>query len=138
LQGDQPGFPKGATETWFPVLNVSIIVGHATSKRFEAIVDSGSPICLFHADIGRSLGLKIKEGKKAGLGGVVGGPGTDVFYHDIKLKLLADIIPITGGFVENLSAAAILGRHGFFENFIVTFDPCGSPPGLIVERVHRT
>jgi hypothetical protein len=121
-----------------PVLNVSIIVGHATSKRFEAIVDSGSGVCLFHADIGKTLGLKLKQGEHDVLGGVVGGSRGDVYYHKIKLKLMADIIQITAGFSEKLAVAAILGRHGFFEHFTVTFDPCNSPPGLIVERFHRT
>jgi len=116
---------------------VSIIIGHATSKRFEAIVDSGSAICLFHAQIGKSLGLNIESGDKDTLGGVVGGSVGEVYYHEIKLKVLADIIPITAGFSKNLSVAAILGRHGFFENYIVTFDPCSNPPGLRLERIHR-
>lgn len=130
------GFPE-IKETWTPVLNVAIIIGHATSKRFEAIVDSGSAVCLFHADIGKPLGLKLKEGEEASLGGVVGGSRGKVYYHQIKLKVLSDIIPITAGFSETLSVAAILGRHGFFEHFTVSFDPCSHPPGLRIERVHR-
>ncbi len=129
--------PGAATETWLPILKVAIIVGHAVSKRFEAIVDSGSGVCLFHADIGKSLGLKLKEGEHDKLGGVVGGSKGDVYYHRIKLKVLSDIIPITAGFSEQLATAAILGRHGFFEHFMVTFDPSNNPPGLLIERVHR-
>jgi len=101
------------------------------------VVDSGSPVCLFHAHIGRQLGLKVENGQHDILGGVIGGSRGDVYYHKIKLKVMADVITITGGFSEQLSTAAILGRHGFFENFIVTFDPCAQPPGLIVQRVHR-
>ena len=127
----------GAKETWVPVLNAAIIVGHTTSKRFEAIVDSGSPVCLFHADISKQLGMNLRDGAHDVLGGVVGGSKGDVYYHQIKLKIMADIIPIIGGFSGDLSTAAILGRHGFFDNFIVTFDPCAEPPGLRVERVHR-
>ena len=118
-------------------MKVSIIIGHAPSKRFEAIVDSGSAICLFHANIGKALGLKLKDGEPGTLGGVVGGAVGEVYYHKIKLKLLADIIPITAGFSEKLGAAAILGRHGFFEHYTVTFDPCNNPPSLVVERFHR-
>ena len=40
---------------WTPTLWVSIFCGHAESKRIEAVVDSGSDFCLFHADIGRAL-----------------------------------------------------------------------------------
>jgi hypothetical protein len=130
------GLP-GITETWCPVLNVAIIVGDATSKKFEAVVDSGSAVCLFHADIGKALGMKLGEGEKDQLGGVVGGSKGDVWYHKVKLKLLAEVIPITAGFSENLAVAAILGRHGFFEHFTITFDPCNNPPGLNLERFHR-
>ncbi len=136
LKRPSVGLP-GVTETWIPILKVSIIVGHAVSKRFEAVVDSGSGVCLFHADIGKQLGLKLKDRERGDLGGVIGGSKSDVYYHKIKLKVMADIIPITAGFSEKLVVAAILGRHGFFEHYTVTFDPCSSRPGLTVERVHK-
>ena len=125
-------------ETWTPILKVAVIIGHATSKRFEAVVDSGSAVCLFHADIGKPLGLQLKDGERSSLGGVIGGVRGEVYFHKIKLKVLADIIPITAGFSEHLSVAAILGRHGFFEHFTITFDPCSNPPGLTIQRVART
>ena len=100
-------------------------------------MDSGSAICLFHASIGKHIGLKLKDGELGSLGGVVGKMKGEVYYHKIKLKLIADIIPITAGFSEDLSVAGILGRYGFFEHYTVTFDPCNTPPGLSVERVHR-
>lgn len=137
LKRPEPGF-TGIRETWAPVVTVSVIIAHTTSKRFEAIVDSGSATCLFHADIGKSLGLRLKDGEPGSLGGVVGGSVGDVFYHSIKLKVLSSIISITAGFSEKLSVAAILGRHGFFEHFTITFDPCNTPPGLHIERVYRT
>lgn len=34
------------------------------TKRFEAIIDSGATRCMFHSDIGRSLGLEIEAGQK--------------------------------------------------------------------------
>ena len=67
----------------------------------------------------------------------MGGSVGEVFYHKIKLKGAADIIPITAGFSEQLAVAAILGRHGFFEHFTVTFDPCSVPLGLTIERIPR-
>ena len=132
-----PGLPD-LKETWAPILRVAIIVGHVTSKRFEAVVDSGSAVCLFHAQIGQQLGLKLKEGDHDKLGGVVGAAMGDVWYHEIRLKVMADTIPIVAGFSEQLSVAAILCRHGFFEHFTVTFDPSSTPPGFSIERVHRT
>ena len=33
------------------------------SKRFEGIIDSGASRCVFHAQIGRAIGLDIKKGE---------------------------------------------------------------------------
>jgi hypothetical protein len=120
-----------------PFLTVSLIIGHSPTKKFEAIVDSGSSTCLFHADIGKAHGLKLKEGVKGALGGVVGGFKGEVYYHRVKLCVGGGIIAINAGFSENLSVAALLGRHGFFEHFTVLFDPSSNPPGFEINRVHR-
>ena len=121
-----------------PFLTVSLIIGHAQTKKFEAIVDSGSCTCLFHADIGKAHGLKLKDGPKGPLGGVVGGAKGEVYYHKVKLCVAGQIIPINAGFSETLSVAALLGRHGFFEHFSVFFDPANDPPGFEITRIYRT
>jgi hypothetical protein len=36
-------------------------------------VDSGSPSCLFHADIAKAHGIRVEEGDEGPLGGVIGG-----------------------------------------------------------------
>lgn len=132
----QPGF-RNERESWIPVLNVSLIIGHSPTRKFEAIVDSGSPSCLFHADIGKAHGLKVEEGDEGPLGGVIGGAKGLVYYHRVKLNVASQIIPISAGFSAQLSVAAILGRHGFFEHFKVVFDPSSIPPGLTIERIYR-
>jgi hypothetical protein len=66
---------SGSTPQAFPVedgshihaatLNVNIALPQNDSpgtKRFEAIIDSGAPRCLFNADIGWSIGLNIASG----------------------------------------------------------------------------
>lgn len=122
-----------------PILNVSIIYKHTESKRFEAVVDSGAPTCLFHGSIGKVLGMKIETGEEGPLGGVVANVKTKVYYHPIKLKVNGQMISIArAGFSNDLGVLAILGREGFFDNYVVTFDPCNNPPGLIMERFHRT
>ena len=132
-----PGF-DGLNTHWTPVLTVSIISGHQTSKRFEAIVDSGSPWCLFHAQIGEAIGMKIKKGQIGSLGGVISQAGGDVWFHQIKVTLLGSIIQTTAGFSYDLSVGAILGRQGFFDNCTVTFDPSQSTWGeLDIERFYR-
>jgi hypothetical protein len=63
-----PGVPE-QKRIWRPVLTVQIIHNHAKSKRFDAIVDSGSDYCLFDANIGASIGIKIISGPEGPLGG---------------------------------------------------------------------
>ena len=132
----EPGF-GGASITWVPVLQVQLIVNQATSMRFEALADSGSFTTLFHSSIGTALGLKIEDGQKSVLSGVVAGAQGAVYYHNVKLKVAGDIIEINAGFYDNLSLAGILGRHGFFEHFTVTFDPANQPPGMEIARLYR-
>lgn len=129
--------PNPGASVWVPVLNVSVIFRHTESKRLEAYVDSGAPDCLFHGSIGTALGMNVESGTEGPLGGVIGGAKGKVYYHPIKIKLLAQIILLRAGFSHDLSVGAILGRSGFFDNFTITFDPCNNPPGLILERVYR-
>jgi hypothetical protein len=121
---------------WRPVLNVKIIYNHAQSKRFEAIVDSGSDYCLFHASIGAALGIKVTTGAEGDLGGVITGVRTKVYYHNVKLVVGADMVEIKAGFSWDLTDN-LLGQIGFFEHFSVAFDPSSHPPFFELHRVHR-
>ena len=119
---------------------MTVAIGHrsSTSQRFEAIVDSGSPWCLFHAQIGESIGIKVNRGKRAGLGGVLAGASSDVYFHQIQLVMMGSMVSTMAGFSHHLSVAAILGRQGFFDNYTVTFDPSQSEFGeLDVDRFYR-
>ena len=49
----------------------------------------------------------------------------------------AGMIRIRAGFAPHMSIGAILGRRGFFEHFVVTFDPSATPPGFDIQRVGR-
>jgi hypothetical protein len=61
----------------------------------------------------------------------------DVYYHAINLWVGTGMIKIMAGFAPDLSIGAILGRHSFFDNYIVTFDPSNNPPGFEITRVGR-
>jgi hypothetical protein len=50
---------------------VQIIHNHATSKRFEALVDTGTDYCLFDALIGASSGIRVNDGPDGDLGGII-------------------------------------------------------------------
>jgi hypothetical protein len=103
-------------------------------------VDSGSPYCLFHAGICKSLGIKkIEKGIKDVLKGVVGGPNmpeAPMYFHQVKIMIGADQFATMVGFSWALGVN-LLGRRGFFENFKITIDLSMSPPQLEAERIYR-
>jgi hypothetical protein len=48
------------------MLNVNIALPSRNAprtKRFEAVIDSGATRCIFHASIGRFIGLEIERGE---------------------------------------------------------------------------
>jgi len=133
---NDPGF-AGAKTTWVPIVPVSLMIGHAKTPRFDALVDSGAFTTYFRSDIGRAYGLDVASGEQGELKGVVEGAPASVYYHTVKLCVAEYIIKIRAGFYDKLPFGGILGRHGFFEHYDVRFDPCGTPPGLEILRVNR-
>ncbi len=139
LAEPHPAFPND-TSVWMPVMSIKIdnpATHSPPTKRFEVIVDSGAPDCFFHADVGRAIGLKIESGVQGDLGGIVKGANIKVYYHDIGLYVGADRIRVRAGFSDAVSVGGILGRRGFFENFIITFDPSLVPAGFEIQRLGR-
>ena len=129
------GVPE-QTRIWRPILPVQLIYNHATSKRFEAVVDTGTDYCLFHAAIGASIGVKIHSGPEGDLGGIVPGARSKVYFHNVKLVIGADIVEVKAGFSWDITDN-LLGQIGFFDNFVVTFDPFPHPPCFEFQRIHR-
>jgi len=118
-----------------PVLTLQLINKHTSSKRIEAVIDTGCDACLFEAPIGESIGLKIKKGTEGPLSGVISNvPPAKVYYHKIKLLIGTDLIEITAGFSWDISQN-LLGQIGFLDHFIVTFDPVPNPPSFSIQRV---
>jgi hypothetical protein len=83
------------------------------------------------------LGLDVLKGVHSTIGGIVPGARIDVYYHDVSLWVGTGMIRIRAGFALQITAAALLGRHGFFEHYIVKFDPSAEPPGFDIERLGR-
>ena len=134
-----PAFPEALT--WVPLLAVKIDypAKHSPpSRRFEAVADSGSQYTLFHSSIGESIGIRVEKGIEAPISGVVGGVKAPAFFHDVGLYVGPDIIRIRAGFCAELPVAGILGRLGFFDNFIVTFDQSSDPGTFEIQRIIRT
>lgn len=74
---------------------------------------------MFHADIGRHLGLDITSGdleRTQGIGG-----SADSWVHKVALYVPGGPIMIHASFKEGLPVGGLLGMNGFFENFLVSF-----------------
>jgi hypothetical protein len=91
------------------------------SKRFAAIIDSGASRCVFHAEIGKAIGLDVSKGEVESTLGIAG--PTTTYLHDISLYAPGGVIAIRAGFSADLPVAGILGIRGFFDTFKITFDP---------------
>ena len=121
LSPPHPAF-RHETSTWVPLLPVRLSYKHSRqTPRFEALVDSGQPIPCSEPT-SQTLWESTSKRIKSSSGGIVPGPRIDVYFHDVNLWVGADMIRMTAGFSRQMSFAAVLGRRGVFEHFIVTFD----------------
>jgi hypothetical protein len=100
-------------------------------------VDTGASKCIFHASVGRAIGLNIESGEADQTVGV-SGKATTIYLQTVSLHVPGGhIFKIRAGFSDELPLAGILGRNGFLEYFKMLFDPSGSPAGFEIERFHR-
>lgn len=121
---------------WLPILPIQVSRGSVVTSAFEAILDSGAFGCLFHADIAAAVGIgDITTGTLKISGGVVKGAEMRTYGHEVRLVLGSDSFKIEAYFSNDLPIAALLGRHGFFDRYVVTFDPTGDVPGFELTRV---
>jgi hypothetical protein len=92
-------------------------------------------MCLFHAELLKPFGIKLKDGIEDAIGGVGKQVKIPVYYHDIQILVGMDwSIGVRAGFSEELSTAGLLGRLGFFDAFRVTFDHSVHPPCVELTR----
>lgn len=92
---------------------------------------------MFHAGFCRSLGIRLEDGIESILGGVVGGKTARMYYHRIKILIGMEQLTTMAGFSAELSVAGLLGRRGFFDNFVVKIDSSTNPPSFDFDRIHR-
>lgn len=126
--------PSGEIE-YLPIIRIQLKKGKATSTPFEAIVDSGSGGCLFSLGAANAVGITdITTGPHSTIGGVVPGHQIDLYEHEVRLMIGADDFNIAGYFSPQLEIPGLLGRKGFFDKFVVTFDP--ATDSLELTRFH--
>lgn len=121
---------------WTPFLKIRVSANHQSTPVLPAIVDSGSPYCLFRAGVADFLGIDLKKCPKSEIGGIIGGPKDFVYFHTVNLVIESNwTISVFAGFMKKLGTQAILGRVGFFDKFLVTFDHSKSPPEMDVNKI---
>ncbi len=121
--------------TWEPRLDVSLAYKGFESNRIRALVDSGSVATIFDASVGERLGIPIRSGASERLQGFSKTDDTLIYFHDVQLLVAGASVRTKVGFCFGLPVTALLGRHGFFEHFRVTFDPARM--GMQIDRVLR-
>lgn len=75
------------------------------------------------------------------LKGIVGGkdaPAVPMYFHKVKIQVADGQLETMVGFSWGLAVGGLVGRRGFFENFLVKFDCSPDPPQIEIERLHRT
>ena len=92
---------------------------------------------MFHAGFCRALGINLENGIPSEVGGIIGGLSASIYFHKVKVQIGSEQLSTMAGFSEQLSVAGILGRRGFFENFVVKIDSSGTPPFFELEKIHR-
>ena len=133
-----PAFPS-LKYGWAPVVNVRLTRQHSPpTKSIECWIDSGAEVCIFHAGICHSVGIRrLEDGIRDDLRGVIGGLHVPMYFHKVKILIFGEFFETMAGFAQDLSVAGLLGLRGFFENFVVTIDSSVSPPHCEIEKIHR-
>lgn len=102
---------------------IPIELTHTKTFSYEVLVDSGADICIFHADIGRAIGLDIEKGERFELGGVTGSERAG-YMHRVKFKVRSVTFAAKAGFTDSIrdGAYGMVGQKGFFDRFAIKFD----------------
>lgn len=117
------GYKKLGPHLLRPVIPVEFQYGQERI-RYEVLVDSGADCNIVPAEIGELLGIDVETGAMDHVGGITGG-GMPFFIHPITISVGGWAYPqIPVGFMPDMPALGygVVGQHGFFDLFKVTFD----------------
>jgi hypothetical protein len=116
--------PANPAQPWVlrPYIPIRLFYGQR-SVSVLALVDSGADESVFHASIGRLLGIDVPKGRKKRFVGI-SGTGADGYVHRVRLQVVGvrDSIELDVGFLDVPGVDAILGQAGFFEYHRVVFE----------------
>lgn len=101
-----------------PVIDISVASNEGKTQDYFVLVDSGADNCIFDAEIGELIGLKVKSGKVKKIFGV-SGKSIDVYFHDIFISVGGHEFPLKCGFSSEIAnnGYGVLGQVGFFDQF---------------------
>lgn len=117
-----PAFPE-RKYLYKPIIPV-ILHYKKFSIGYEALIDSGADISIFHAEIAELLGIVVKKGKMETFGGITG-DGAKAYFHNLTLEtggIKFENIPIGFSYGISPQGYGILGQAGFFDKFRIIFD----------------
>lgn len=116
--------PLDPTKPWVlrPYIPVRLLY-RGNHKNTFGLVDSGADITLFHASLGRALGVAIEQGRVLELFGATG-TSMKVYLHQIELQIIGaqETMTLEAGFSDALPVTGLLGQVGFFEHYRITFE----------------
>lgn len=107
-------------DQYYPIIPVNLYHGNR-EIRTEVLVDSGASISTFHGDLAEPLGVNLETGEKTYLQGISGRALGYVHELNLKVGKVHFQCPIVFS-DELISSVNLLGRAGFFGNFLVSFD----------------
>lgn len=107
---------------YYPIVTVFVSAKNKPPKsKILALIDSGASMSVFQPDMAKDLGIKIETGKPTELQGV-GGKITG-YIHKLTLQCANKTIECPVVFSRQYKVSFnLLGRSGFFESFLITFD----------------
>jgi len=117
-------YKKIAPEIFRPIIPVEVGFNNFF-VQYEVLVDSGADLCIFDAEIGEILGMKINSGKPQKVAGITGAQSEVYYLHKIQVKVGGHEYKIEAGFLPNLNSRynyGVVGQKGFFDLFVVKFD----------------
>jgi hypothetical protein len=78
-----PGIKSG--KNWTPMLRIRVAANHQQTPVLSAVVDSGSPFCIFRMDVANFLHVDLRSAPSSQIGGVIGGPKELIYFHNVIL-----------------------------------------------------
>ena len=88
----------------------------------QAYVDSGASWSVFHADVAQLLGLKLSRMTRRSMA-LGNGSVISVWLHRLRVRFAGQEFTVPTGFSDALHVGFnLLGRAGFFDRFVMSFN----------------